>query len=143
VRFRAAKGELALAFFFVAVGLVWIARALRMPLWEGFAPESGFLPLIYGALLALLATAVAVQLWFSPPRDETENLRKPFVVMGALVAAVAALPLVGFVISVFALLFFLYAFVERLRVLPAGIAAAAITAALYLIFRSWLGVPLP
>ena len=143
MRLRAVKGELALAFFFVAIGVVWIARAVRLPLWEGFAPESGFLPLIYGILLAVLAAAVALQLWFSPPAEGTENLRKPLVVMGALIAAVAALPLAGFVISVFALLLFLYAVVERLRLLPAGIASAAITGALYLIFRTWLGVPLP
>ena len=143
VRLRAVKGELALAFFFVAIGLVWVARALRMPLWEGFAPESGFLPLIYGILLAALSAAVAVQLWLSPPLAGTENLRKPFVVVGALIAAVAALPLAGFVISVFALLFFLYAVVERLRILPALIASAAITGALYVVFRTWLGVPLP
>ena len=139
----ALKGELGLALFFVLIGALWIFRALRMPIWEGFAPDSGFLPLIYGSLLAVLAAAVAVQLWLSPPVDGAENLRKPFVVMGALIAAVAALPFAGFGISVFALLLFLYAVVERLRIVPALIASAAITAALYLVFRTWLGVPLP
>ena len=137
------RGELGLALFFVLVGALWVFRALRMPIWEGFAPDSGFLPLVYGSLLAVLAAAVVIQLWLSPPSTERQNLRKPFTVMGALIAAVAALPLTGFVISVFLLLFFLYAVVERLRIVPALIASGAVTGALYLIFRTWLGVPLP
>jgi len=137
------RGELGLALFFALVGALWIVRASRMPLWDGFAPDSGFLPLVYGVLLALLSAAVAAQLWLSADRVRAAEPRKPFVVMGALIVAVAALPLAGFVISVFALLFFLYAVVERLRIVPAGIASAAITGALYVIFKVWLGVPLP
>ncbi len=137
------RGELVLALFFDLIGALWILRALRMPLWDGFAPDSGFLPLVYGVLLAALAAAVLVQLALAKDSSNAETIRKPLIVMGALIAAVAALPIVGFVISVFALLVFLYAGVERLRLLPSAIAAAAITGSLYLVFKAWLGVPLP
>ena len=43
----------------------------------------------------------------------------------------------------FLLLFFLYAVVERLPLLPSLLAAGGTTGALYVIFRTWLGVPLP
>lgn len=137
------RGELVLALFFALIGALWILRALRMPLWDGFAPDSGFLPLVYGVLLAALAAAVLVQIALAKDNSNAEPIRKPLIVMGALTAAVAALPIMGFVISVFALLLFLYAGVERLRLLPSGIAAAAITGSLYLVFKIWLGVPLP
>lgn len=137
------RGELVLALFFTLIGALWILRALRMPLWEGFAPDSGFLPLVYGVLLATLAAVVLLQLALAKDGSNAETIRKPLIVMGALIAAVAALPIVGFVISVFALLVFLYAGVERLRLLPSAIAAAAITGSLYLVFKAWLGVPLP
>ncbi len=137
------RGELVLALFFTLIGALWILRALRMPLWEGFAPDSGFLPLVYGVLLATLAAVVLLQLALAKDSSNAETIRKPLIVMGALIAAVAALPIVGFVISVFALLVFLYAGVERLRLLPSAIAAAAITGSLYLVFKAWLGVPLP
>ena len=137
------RGELVLALFFTLIGARWILRALRMPLWEGFAPDSGFLPLVYGVLLATLAAVVLLQLALAKDGSNAETIRKPLIVMGALIAAVAALPIVGFVISVFALLVFLYAGVERLRLLPSAIAAAAITGSLYLVFKAWLGVPLP
>ena len=139
----AARGELVLALFFTLIGALWMVRAVRMPVWDGFAPDSGFLPLVYGVLLAILAGMVLVQLARAKDTAETEPIRKPLIVMGALIAAVAALPIAGFVISVFALLLFLYAVVERLRFIPSGIAAAAITGFLYVVFKVWLGVPLP
>ena len=40
MRLKAAKGELGLALFFAAVGVLWIVRAARMPMWEGFAPDN-------------------------------------------------------------------------------------------------------
>jgi nitrate reductase gamma subunit len=139
-----AKGELVLALVFAALGALWIVRAARMPVWgDSFAPDSGFLPLIYGVLLCGLSLAVGAQLLAAKAVSSTESIRKPLIVLGALAAAVAALPLAGFAISVFLLLLFLYAAVERLRWLPSVIVSAAITGALYLVFKTWLGVPLP
>jgi hypothetical protein len=136
---RLVKGELVLALFFVVTGGLWIARAARMPMWEGFAPDSGFLPLIYGILLTGLALAALLQSGPAAPQE----LRKPLLVLAALTAAVAALPFAGFAISVFLLLLFLYGFVERLPWLAAALVSAATTGALYVVFRTWLGVPLP
>ena len=138
-----ARGELWLALVFVALAVLWIAKAIRMPFWEGFAPEAGFLPLIYGVLLAGLAAAVLVQEWRQPPPAADASLRKPFIVVAALAAAVIALPFAGFAVAVFAMLFFLYAAVERLPLVASLLASGGTTGALYLIFRTWLGVPLP
>jgi hypothetical protein len=140
---RAAKGELALALVFVAIGGLWIARAARMQMWEGFAPDSGFLPLIYGILLAGLALAAVPQILFGGAVAPDEEIRKPLLVLAALTAAVAALPFAGFAISVFLLLLLLYRFVERLPLLNSFLVSGATTGALYLVFRTWLGVPLP
>jgi putative tricarboxylic transport membrane protein len=143
MRPRVDKGELVLALVFAALAVLWIAQGARMPLWQGFAPDSGFLPLVYGALLFLLAAAVTVQLLAAKDARADEAIRKPMVVLGALIAAVAALPFAGFVVSVFALLLFLYAAVERLPVVASLAVSAATTGILYLVFRTWLGVPLP
>lgn len=140
---RLLKGELVLALVFVALGGLWIAKAARMSLWEGFAPDSGFLPLAYGALLCALALAVLGQLLAAPAAPGGENIRKPLMVLGALAAAVAALPFAGFAVSVFALLLFLYAAIERLPLLTSGVVSGVTTALLYVVFKTWLGVPLP
>ena len=60
MRLKADKGELGLALFFAAVGVLWLVRGARMSWWDGFAPDSGFLPLIYGILLTALANWTAV-----------------------------------------------------------------------------------
>ena len=143
MRLRADKGELGLALFFVAVGVLWIARAARMPMWEGFAPDSGFLPLIYGILLAGLALTAVAQVWRADAAGPPQEYRKPLLVLVILGAAVSALPVAGFVISVFALLLLLYAVVERLPWLTSALVAAATTGVLYLVFKVWLRVPLP
>ncbi|HYI86365.1 MAG TPA: tripartite tricarboxylate transporter TctB family protein [Burkholderiales bacterium] len=143
MRLRADKGELGLALFFAAVGGLWIFRAARMSLWDGFAPDSGFLPLIYGVLLSALALAAVAQILTAGEGGPTEAFRKPLLVLAILIATVSALPVVGFAISVFALLLFLYAVVERLPWLNAALVSAATTGVLYLVFKVWLGVPLP
>ena len=137
------KGELVLPLVFAALAALWIAKGATMPLWQGFAPDSGFLPLLYGVLLFVLAGAVLVQLVAAKDARPGEAIRKPLVILGALVATVGALPIAGFAISVFALLLFLYAAVERLPMLPSAVVSGATTGVLYLIFKTWLGVPLP
>ncbi|HEU4352662.1 MAG TPA: tripartite tricarboxylate transporter TctB family protein [Burkholderiales bacterium] len=143
MRLSVNRGELVLALVFAALAVLWIARGATMPLWQGFAPDSGFLPLIYGVLLFALAAAVVIQLFAAKHGLPGEAIRKPLVVLGALVAAVAALPFAGFAFSVFALLLFLYAAVERLPMLPSIVVSGATTGVLYLVFKTWLGVPLP
>lgn len=143
MRLAVAKGELALALVFVALGGLWVAKALRMSLWDGFAPDSGFLPLIYGFLLAGLALAVVARLVLAGAPAAEGDVRKPLLVLAVLIAAVSALPFAGFALSVFLLLAFLYAVVERLPVVTSLVVSAAITGGLYLVFKTWLGVPLP
>jgi hypothetical protein len=143
MRFIAGKGELGLALLFAGVGALWIFKGARMPVWgDSFAPDSGFLPLIYGCLLAGLSAAVFLQVLLdrTPPADD---VRKPLTVIAALAVAVAALPYAGFVAAVFGLLLFLYAAVEKLPWLSSTLASAGTTGVLYLIFKVWLGVPLP
>jgi hypothetical protein len=136
------KGELALALVFVALGLLWIVRAATMPLWEGFAPASGFMPLWYGILLVVLAGTIALPLLLKPAPAE-EPIAKPLVVLAVLAASIVGLTLVGFAPSVFLLLLVLFVAVERLPVGRSALVAAAATAVLYLVFKTWLGVPLP
>ena len=143
MRLSVDRGELVLALVFAALAVLWIAKGASMPLWQGFAPDSGFLPLIYGVLLFFLATAVLLQLLAARDERPGEAIRKPLVILGALVATVAALPIAGFVVAVFALLLFLYAAVERLPLATSAVVSGATTGVLYLVFKTWLGVPLP
>ena len=136
---KIAKGELGLALAFAALGALWIARAASMRLWDGFAPASGFMPLGYGVLLVALAAAVA----FTAERMPEEPVRKALVVLAVVAATIVGLSLIGFALSVFFLLFVLFKVVERLPLVRSIAVAIGVTAVLFLVFRTWLGVPLP
>jgi len=139
------RGEVILAVAFGAAGLFWAATAATMQLWDGFSPGSGFLPLLYGALLALLSAGVLVAA-FAPGEggDEArEPIRQPLLVVAALLLAVLGIEAVGFAASIFVMLLVLYGFVERLPILAALAVSAATSAVLMVVFRTWLGVPLP
>lgn len=144
MRSRPALGEVGLALIFAMTGLIWIVGALGLPFWEGFAPQSGFLPIFYGVLLTGLAVMILVGLYFGDRSPaESEPIGKPLMVLVALIASVVGVEPAGFGVAVFLLLAFLFAAVERLPVVRSLGVAAATTAVLILIFRTWLGVPLP
>jgi hypothetical protein len=144
MKLTALKGELAFAVLFAVVGLVWIVRSFELPFWAGFAPDSGFLPLVYGVLVLGLSTAVIVTLFTNPPDTSgREPLRKSFLVGGALLVGVASATWLGFAIPLFGMMLFMYAYVERLPVIRSVLVSAVTTGILVLIFEHWLKIPLP
>ncbi len=150
MRLRAAAGETALAIAFACVGLFWILLSSRMTLWDGFAPGSGFLPLIYGILLvglalaALLLESSSADLARADGADaQPQPVRTPIVVLLTLAVGVAGIEPAGFFAAMFLAMLFLFKVVEKLPLLPSVLASAGTSVALTLIFRTWLGVPLP
>jgi hypothetical protein len=141
---RVAIGELLLAAFFVALGLLWVGAAIRMPLWEGFAPQSGFMPLWYGVILIGLTLAVLVNLFWQKEDAKAEDpIGKPLIVLAVFAAGIAGLEPMGFGPAIFLMLLFMFAFIERLPIISSVLVAAGTTAVLFLIFRTWLNVGLP
>ena len=141
---RVAIGELVLAAFFVALGLLWIGAAIRMPLWEGFAPQSGFMPLWYGIVLIGLTVAVLVNLFFSNEgAKQEEPIGKPLIVLAVFAATIFGLEPMGFSPAVFLMLLFMFAMIERRPIIPSVLVAGGTTAVLFLVFRTWLKVTLP
>jgi len=144
MRARVINGDVGLALVFMAVGIVWIVGGLRLPFWQGFAPDSGFLPLFYGILLMGLAAGVlVVRLFDGDAVSDDQPISKPLLVLAALTAAVVGVEPAGFGVAVFLLLAFLFIAVERLPTLRSLIVAGVTTAVLVLIFKTWLAVPLP
>lgn len=138
-------GEVILAIALLAIAVLWVAVAAGMPMWEGFSPQTGFLPLIYGVALAALTLAILIARLRSAPDAGAEQgpIGKPLIVLAAIAAGVGGIELIGFATSMFLMLAFLYCVVERISVIPGLLVSAATSAALILVFRTWLGVPLP
>lgn len=144
MRAHPAAGEVGLALLFAVVGVVWVTGALGLPIWEGFAPQSGFLPFVYGAMLVVLSVAVLVGLFRTDNiASDAQPVGKPLILLAALTVAVVGVEAAGFGVAIFLLLAFLFAVVERLPVVRSLIVSGLTTAGLIGVFKVWLGVPLP
>jgi hypothetical protein len=137
------RGELVLALVFAALGVLWVAVAVGLPMWEGFAPQSGLMPLAYGVLLTALSVAVIATLFVTGGTTDAQPIGKPILVLATLTAAILGVEPAGFAPAVFLMLLFLFVIVEKLPMMRSIVVAAGTTAFLVLVFRTWLGVPLP
>jgi len=140
---RFGQGEVILALLFASLGLLWIVTAFGMPFWQGFAPQSGFVPFWYGVILVGLSGSIVFNLLREKERPEEPPIGKPLIVLASLAGAILGLELVGFGPSIFLLLLFLFAVIERLPLVRSAVVAGATTGVLLLIFRFWLRIPLP
>jgi putative tricarboxylic transport membrane protein len=145
MKLQAARGEIILSLAFVGVGIFWIVTALRLPLWDGFAPSSGFLPLVYGAaLIGLSLGALLLESHGSDPSAEAAGpIGRPVMVIAALAVGTAGVEPAGFAAAMFVTMLFLFTIAEKLPVVPSLLASVGTTLVLTLVFRTWLGVPLP
>src|SRR5688572_6344667 len=104
------SGDFLFAAMFAVLGLVWIVGSLDLPFWAGFAPDSGFLPLVYGVLLFGLSTVIAIVALIDPvATSEREPLRKSMLLLVTLVVSVGAISFLGFVAPLFGMMMFMYA----------------------------------
>ena len=130
---------------------------------DEFGPGPGMLPLWLGGLLTVLAVGQVILgirnlgteeklrdggkirngLMIFAPSLNFSSVPKLLLTCGGLIATVAALEVLGFLVSFGLLSFFLVYVIER-RSLPRSIAVAvAITLAFLLVFRVMLPVQLP
>lgn len=145
MKLRGLEGELILCAVFIATGLFWVAVAAGMPLWDGFAPASGLLPLLYGALLAALALAATLVdvLGRRGDGEARTPVKRATIIVLALAAGAAGIETAGFFASMLLMMLFLFRIAERLPLVSSIAAATGVSAGFTLVFRSWLGVPLP
>ncbi len=100
-------------------------------------------PLGLAAAALLLESTSASGAASDDPAAESQPIRTPFIVLLALAAGVAGIEPAGFFAAMFLTMLFLFRIVEKSSLVSSVIASAATSAVLTLVFRTWLGVPLP
>lgn len=125
-------------------------ESLRLPLGSFRDPGPGFLPLLVGILLAALTIVSFSQArpskapeshkpWY--PRKRWKNL---IWILGALLAYAGILDALGFLISTFLLLVFLFRSSLEPRSWPWAIGGSLIASiSCYVVFELWLRTQLP
>ena len=134
------------AVLLLAVSVAFSAGALKYYAWWGpGGPGSAFLPFWLGLVMAGLAVMMLLR-YSAAERDwrpRGEGLRHLLVVLGATVAFVALLKVVGMILGTALYLAVLVWYLGRHRwwvVLGVALAAAFVN---WLVFVHWLHVPFP
>lgn len=133
----------------LALAVVFSVAALRhYAYWGPNGPGPAFLPFWLGVAMALLATVLLVGALRArdpgaPWLPGREALKRLAGVLGATVALVALLNVVGMVAGTALFLIVLMRFLDRCP-WPLTLAVAVATAGVnYLVFTRWLRVPMP
>jgi putative tricarboxylic transport membrane protein len=135
---------------FAALGAYIIANAWQWEYLGADGPGPGFFPLWYGIAMLALSVCLVVASALRKPDTGTAaaavNWRETGRALGvwlALVAAIAAFKLIGFVVSFGLLCFFIVAVMYRRPLALAAMVALAGGAGFYIVFPFALGVALP
>jgi hypothetical protein len=130
---------------FVAVGALVLALSNDLPFGTLASPGAGMLPTLLVSLLMALGAVLFARAGESPPLNDITWADLPHAVRVAAVAAAAAAlyTVLGFVVTMAALLFALTFLVERKPLLPAAAFSIGVTAFAYALFSLLLRTPLP
>ncbi len=132
----------------VAFGIYFTAIAFELPYFQRITPGPGFFPRWVGGLFAVLAAVLFVNTLRSregldeswPDRGGWRNIG---VTAGVLGLSIALFDTLGYVLSTTLLMLVTLAVLGRHR-LPVLLGVSALTSiGTYLLFSTWLRVPLP
>lgn len=144
---RSRVPELVAAAVTFALGLCVFLGALDLGYWKR-GPGPGFFPLWLGVLLMLLGAIWAAQVargrnLHEPAPVSTDGWRAVALVLGALLTAILLLDVVGYQLSMAALVLFLLLVVGRRRVVEAIVVSLVAGFGIYSLFANVLQVYLP
>ncbi len=139
--------ERSINFVWLLVGFATMVNAWRIGLLGSMGPDSGFFPMICGAIITLCGLILVIK----PKKNHVENPDWPkrsaifriLGVLGGLVAMAITLPLLGFAISAAITTFVLLQTVERSRIIESVIVTLASVIFVMYIFDHLLGMSLP
>jgi len=131
----------------VAFGITAIIAALPLDFWPArFGPGEGFLPIVLGAVLAILCLGIAVVDWRQRNTvavEEAFNLIKPVKATLAFIVYIICFGFLGFIVStaIFMMIYLLWVEVRNLRL--AITVSLAVTVMTHVVFVEFLSVDLP
>jgi len=139
------------ALFCFFLGIAVLMKGVYLGLKTNLEIGPGFFPFVAGGILAFLSVVLVIQSFIDPGISEykksfwinSHGLKRVFFTLLAISAYPLILDRLGFLLTTFFLLFFLFRMIARLkwRVVVAGGTLTTVIA--YLIFEIWLKANLP
>ncbi len=131
------------------IGAVFLIESLRLGLGSVRRPGPGLLPLYTGVALSLVSAISLIRCFLAAKqeRDEEEffgrSILNVVIILAGLVAYVFLLPWLGYLLSTFMLLMFLFRAGGFRKWSLILLSASVTTSATYLVFSSWLNLRFP
>lgn len=128
----------------MALGLYWAVMGFIYGFWKDSMPASGFIPVIFGFLTALLS---GILFWQTFQKQgevfKAKELRVVGLIMAATAAAILLLNVLGTMLTLGIFIVTWLRGLERYSWLSAVKVSVGTIAVAYLVFTAWLQVPLP
>lgn len=130
---------------------IWVITGTRDLIYkEEFSPGAGFFPfwlgvslLILSAVLLFNSTVLKFHKSEANPFPERHALLRVLSILGILLFSLLLLEYLGFLLTMGLLVALLLILIEQYRWYSAILISAVMVIAVYTIFKTWLGVPLP
>lgn len=135
--------------FWLAFAFCICFESIRLPLGTFSAPGAGFLPLCSGLILGILSFIQLLQAHRRKTKRELavfqdkEIWKNVVFVLGALFAYPAILQILGFMLTTFLFLLFLFRIIQPQRWILAIVGSAFAAFLSHLMFEIWLKAQLP
>jgi putative tricarboxylic transport membrane protein len=131
------------------IGVVFLIESLRLGLGSVRRPGPGLLPLYTGVALGLVASFSLIRCFLAAKGEKDkekffgQSIGNVVIILIGLVAYVFLLPWLGYLISTFMLLMFLFRAGGFRKWGLILLSAFVTTSATYLVFSSWLNLRFP
>jgi putative tricarboxylic transport membrane protein len=145
--------DLISGFFWLIISILFCVEASNLGIGKLQVPGPGFAVLLGGVVLGAFSLLLISSAILRPKRalpgpkatgqEKGSGLARILLVLCAVLAYIALLPKVGFFILTFALMTFMYRLLGRANVWLDGALGLATAVVVYLLFSTWLQIPLP
>lgn len=135
--------------FFLIFSLIVCYESIHLSLWSGKKPGPGLFPFFLGIALAFLSLIFISGKGFRQKKETIAseatpgNKKRILLALGILISYAIVLPFLGFLVSSFFLIFFLFGLSYQGRWIVLGTASVLVSLAFYIIFQVLLKIQLP
>jgi putative tricarboxylic transport membrane protein len=144
------RADLVTGIVLLLFSLTLAFESARMPLMVGVTTGPGFLPLLLSVFIGALSVSILVSSMRRPegvdPAVTWPTGRGRFwiiVIFAALLAYTFLITILGYVLSTFAFMLLVVWLLGSYRWYWTVVMSLSISVGLYVVFRMWLGMPLP
>ncbi|WP_347487775.1 tripartite tricarboxylate transporter TctB family protein [Desulfoscipio sp. XC116] len=129
----------------ILMGIYWAVMGFIYGFWKDFGPGSGFIPVVFGLLTAVLSLILLIQTLRVEKGEslDRQELRVIGKIMATVAAALISLNILGTIFTLIILIIAWLRFLERYTWFSAAKVSAGTAIIAYLVFVLWLRVPLP